>query len=188
MNYKELNQQLGNVDLYLLDQILKGRFEDHNKILDAGCGEGRNLKYFVNTGYEIYGVDSNQMAIKMLQMTYPQLKDNFKETLIGNLEFDDEYFDAVICSAVLHFATDKEHFLNMMDSLVRVLKPTGLLFIRMATDIGIDHNDDEFSFRLTQELIDDLPESFNLSFLEPFKTVLVDGKRSMGILVLEKGL
>jgi len=189
MNYKAINDQVGNLDLYLLDQILKGRFEEQKRILDAGCGEGRNLKYFVNNNYDIYGVDSNQMAIKMLKMTYPELKDNFQAGLIGNLEYDDDHFDTIICSAVLHFADNEEHFNMMMQSLVRVLKPTGSLFIRMATNIGLKHADsEEFSYLLTQEKISKIPEEYNLRFTEPFKTVLVDGKRSMGVLVLEKSL
>jgi hypothetical protein len=49
---KELNQLLGNIDIYLLDQILKARFEKHCKILDAGCGEGRNLIFFVRNEYQ----------------------------------------------------------------------------------------------------------------------------------------
>ncbi|WP_332912670.1 hypothetical protein [Algoriphagus boritolerans] len=48
MEVTELNQLLGNVDIYLLDQILKGRFSKEMKILDAGCGEGRNAVYFIN--------------------------------------------------------------------------------------------------------------------------------------------
>ena len=65
MHHKELNKLVGNVDIYLLDHILKGTFEGKIKLLDAGCGEGRNLKYFINNGFDIYGVDSNPMAIKM---------------------------------------------------------------------------------------------------------------------------
>ena len=50
---KELNHLLGNIDIYLLDQILKDRFKKSFKILDAGCGEGRNLIYFVRNGFKL---------------------------------------------------------------------------------------------------------------------------------------
>jgi len=191
MNHKDLNQQIGNVDLYLLDQILKGRFEGRKRILDAGCGEGRNLKYFIRNGCEVHGVDSSPMAIKMLQMTHKEHKDNFKVGSIEQLEYDDDYFGAIICSAVLHFASNEAHFLKMMDALTRALKPTGILFIRMASDIGIDkesaHSSD-FTYLLTSPMLDKIQKDYNLRLIEPFKTVVVDGKRSMAVLLFEKEL
>jgi len=189
MDYKALNEQIGNIDLYLLDQILKGRFDGRKRLLDAGCGEGRNLKYFINNGLEVHGVDSNPMAIKMLKMTYKAQQDNFKVGVLEQLEYDDDYFGVVICSAVLHFARSEEHFMSMMEAMVRALKPTGTLFIRMACDVGLSTPVDEkqgFSFLLTKPILDKTLKQFNLKMLEPFKTVLVNGERSMAVLVLEK--
>mgnify|MGYP001628317483 CR=1 FL=1 len=68
MEINELNKLLGNVDLYLLDQMLKGRFTKEMMILDAGCGEGRNTHYFIQKGYRIVGVDSNSSAISMARV------------------------------------------------------------------------------------------------------------------------
>ena len=41
----ELRAQFGDVDIYLFDQLLRGRFDARRRILDAGCGGGRNLPY-----------------------------------------------------------------------------------------------------------------------------------------------
>ncbi|MTI22338.1 class I SAM-dependent methyltransferase [Fulvivirga sp. RKSG066] len=191
MDYKALNQQVGNIDLYLLDQVLKGRFEGYKKILDAGCGEGRNLKYFANNGCDLYGIDTNAMAIKMLQMSFPAHKENFKAGSIENMEFDDDYFDLIICSAVLHFAEDEDHFKSMLEAMVRALKPTGTLFIRTASAdyVGTEKAEDQgFTFLLTKELLEEVTAQLNLRLLEPFKAVVVLNKRSMAVLVLEKGI
>ncbi len=40
MNFQDLNKEIGNIDIYLLDQILKGRYQQTHRILDAGCGFG----------------------------------------------------------------------------------------------------------------------------------------------------
>lgn len=190
MHYKELNNQVGNIDLYLLDQVLKGRFEDKHKILDAGCGEGRNLRYFINNGFEVYGIDNNPMAIQMAHFTYKQVP--LKNWVIGSLEklpWEDGYFDAIICNAVLHFANTKDQFMDMIRELVRVLKTNGVLFIRMASDIGLPkgHKDnDGFSFLLTQELYDSVLQELELLPIENFKTVIVEKDRSMVVLVLSK--
>ncbi|MEP2773644.1 MAG: class I SAM-dependent methyltransferase [Fulvivirga sp.] len=191
MDYKSLNQQIGNIDIYLLDQILKGRFDGRKKILDAGCGEGRNLPYFVNNGLEVHGIDTNPQAIKMLQMMYKDQRDNFKVGSIEQLEYDDDYFGAIICSAVLHFASNKDHFMLMMEALSRTLKPTGNMFIRMACDVGLashSGSDQGFTYLLTKPDLQEVLDAYNLQLMDPFKTVLVEDKRSMAVLMLEKGV
>ncbi|ELR71028.1 ubiquinone/menaquinone biosynthesis methyltransferase [Fulvivirga imtechensis AK7] len=188
MHYKDLNNAVGNVDIYLLDQILKGRFEGCKRILDAGCGEGRNLRYFEQNRYDIYGIDTNPMAIKMVQMMYKSTpKDNFLHGTVEELPWKDNFFDAIICSAVLHFAQDRTAFYQMIYELIRVLDKKGVLFIRMATTIGLpDPSDTSFSYRLAPEDIENLLEDLGLKKLEPFKTVVVEDQRSMCVMVLEK--
>lgn len=188
MHYSELNQVVGNIDIYLLDQILKGRFEGKNRILDAGCGEGRNMPYFIKNGYDVYGIDNNPLAIKMLHMMHKTIpKDHFLKGTLEMLPWKDNFFDAIICSAVLHFAPNRETFFTMVGELARVLNHQGLLFIRMASTVGIaEPKDDSFNFLLSPEDVDALQSRFDLNKVEPFKTVLVNGERSMATLVLSK--
>jgi tellurite methyltransferase len=139
----ELQLLYGNIDIYLFDQLLKGTYNNCRKILDAGCGSGRNLVYFLRNGYEVYGVDPNANAVEAVKElarnispSYPLL--NFKVAAAEDLPFDDEFFDLVISSAVLHFAKNKDHFEAMLNSMWRVLKPGGYFFARLASDIGIE--------------------------------------------------
>ena len=188
MHYTEINQGIGNPDLYLLDQILKGRFEGKKRVLDAGCGEGRNMTYFIKNGCDVYGIDNNPLAIRMLHMMYKSIpKQNFMVGDIGSLPWKYGFFDVVICSAVLHFARDQETFDKMMTEMSRVLAPGGLMFIRMATSVGIKNSDDHtFSYLLSYEEALHLPSKYSLEWVEPFKTVVVEQKRSMGTLMLAR--
>lgn len=188
MHYSELNKAVGNIDIYLLDQILKGRFEGKNRVLDAGCGEGRNMTYFLNNGYDVYGIDSNPLAVKMLHMMHKTMpKDNFLEGKVEKLPWKDNFFDSIICSAVLHFAPDRDTFYTMVNELARVLNQHGVLFIRMASTIGLEKTDDDtFSYLLTPEDIDRLINSSAFAKIEPVKTVVVEDQRSMATLVLSK--
>ena len=141
MDINSLNRLLGNIDIYLLDQILKGRFTKEMKILDAGCGEGRNTIYFLNEGYQIFGVDSNPIAVQMARIYAQTIQKDydvfrFQTSLVGNMPFHKGAFDVVISSAVMHFATSETHFLTMMDDMMRVLKPGGIFFLRMTTEQG----------------------------------------------------
>jgi len=138
-----LQQLYGNIDIYLFDQLLKGTYDHCKKVLDAGCGGGRNLVYFLRNGHEVYGIDPNPNAIsavKQLSQTLSPTNDNenFAVASAENLPFADNYFDLVISSAVLHFASSPYHFDAMIHSMWRVLKPGGYLFARLASDIGIE--------------------------------------------------
>lgn len=199
---KALNHLLGNIDIYLLDQILKARFDHDFKILDAGCGEGRNLIYFLRNDYQVWGVDKNNDSIQMLKYLAKSIKkeyplDRFMSCNVENMPYADFKFDAIISSAVLHFAENPNHFLSMMEELVRVLKPGGILFARMATDVGMKDEikpigegkyilpDGSIRFLLTKQLLKDMINHFGFEFIEPFKTVIVDNKRCMSTLVLK---
>ena len=78
-----LQQQFGEIDIYLFDQLLKGRISPGMRILDAGCGSGRNLVYFLREGYEVYASDSDPAAVDGIRslagMLAPALpKSNFR--------------------------------------------------------------------------------------------------------------
>src|SRR5215216_649328 len=108
----ELRSSLGEIDIYLFDQILRGRFDTRRRLLDAGCGDGRNLVYFLRRGFACYGIDREPSAIarvrKLAASLAPDLAPaNFDVGDVEDLSFEDGAFDAVICSAVLHFADDE---------------------------------------------------------------------------------
>ena len=60
----DLQEQFGPIDIYLFDQLLRGRIGRGMRILDAGCGSGRNLVYFLREGYDVYGVDADAQAVE----------------------------------------------------------------------------------------------------------------------------
>lgn len=203
MTYQELNHELGNIDIYLLDAILKGRFSPGMRILDAGCGEGRNLQWFIRNHYDAWGCDSNPAAIQMLQYVARSLNPNFDRNrfitaAVEDLPYPDEMFDAIICNAVLHFSENQDHFKKMWAQLYRSLKTGGILFVRTASIFGIEPlveqmengkymlPDGSIRFLLSPDLLDELIKKPSFKSLEPVKTVLVQNARSMTTLVLEK--
>ena len=138
-NYQTIQNILGQTDIYLIDQILKGRYCDDDIILDAGCGGGRNMHWFLQNGFNITGIDNSDTAIGELKDKYPALSlGRLLVSSIENIPFTDNHFNHIICSAVLHFAKNTAQFNLMLAEMVRVLKPGGTLFIRMTTDIGIE--------------------------------------------------
>lgn len=143
MHAQELQESLGRIDIYLLDQILRGHVPTGSRVLDAGCGGGRNLVYFLRAGHPVAGTDHDPEAIAAAQRLATEVApkadiSDLRVEPVEALSFDDATFDLVICNAVLHFARDHEHWDAMLDELWRVLTPGGMLFTRLASSIGIE--------------------------------------------------
>lgn len=197
-NLNSIEEVIGSTDIYLVDQIMKGRYKMNDIVLDAGCGYGRNLHWFLRNNVVIHGVDQDVNAIHELQRRHPAIAARFRQSAVEKIPFEDEQFDHIISSAVLHFAKDTAHFQQMIAEMVRVLKPGGSLFIRMTSDIGIEDNvqpagngvydipDGSRRFLLTRTGLADSMQKNGLSFLEPLKTVNVNDVRCMSTLVLTR--
>ena len=102
----------GRIDIYLFDQLLRGRITPRMRVLDAGCGDGRNCEYLLRCGADVFGVDAHPDRIRRVQTLAAECApglppDNFRVAGITRLPFPDDHFQAVICSAVLHFAEDE---------------------------------------------------------------------------------
>ena len=200
---KDLLQQFGNIDIYLFDQLLKGTYDHCQTVLDAGCGGGRNLVYFLQNSLEVFATDQNPeavAAVKHLAKTLaPALSsDNFQVAATENLPFDDNYFDLVISSAVLHFAGSEAHFEKMLYAMWRVLKPGGFLFARLASDIGLGElalptgndryllPDGSERFLVNEQMLLNYTRLLNARLHEPIKTTNVQNLRCMTTWCLQK--
>jgi len=192
----------GEIDIYLFDQLLRGRFDGRRRILDAGCGSGRNLRYFLAHGFDVYGIDEDPTAIsatrKMAASLNPKLPlDNIRQGTLHVLPWADGRMDAVICSAVLHFARDRVHFDRMVDEMWRVLARGGLFFARLASSIGIESllgdttgrvrlPDGSERFVVDERLLLDSAYERNATLLDPIKTTNVQQQRCMTTWVMAK--
>ncbi|MDB5287303.1 MAG: methyltransferase type 11 [Mucilaginibacter sp.] len=192
-----LQQLYGNIDIYLFDQLLKGRFNYCQKVLDVGCGGGRNLPYFLQNGYQVYGIDPNPEAVAQVQSLAKTLvpdgnyTENFIVTTAEDMPFDNNTFDLAICSAVLHFANDSNHFDAMLRSIWGILKPGGFLFARLASDIGIEHlvtplknsryalPDGSERFLVNEQVLLEYTNVLGGELFEPIKTTNVQNLRCM---------
>jgi tellurite methyltransferase len=199
----ELRAQFGDVDIYLFDQLLRGRFDRRRRILDAGCGSGRNLRYFLAAGFDVYAIDEDPAAVsaarKLAASAAPKLPpDNIRQGTLHALPWADARMDAVICSAVLHFARDRSHFDRMLDEMWRVLARGGLFFARLASSIGLESRltdttgrvklpDGSDRFVVDEQLLLDAAYERNAALLDPIKTTNVQNQRCMTTWVLQKG-
>lgn len=197
-----LQDWFGGIDIYLFDLVLKGRITPDMKLLDAGCGGGRNLTYFFRTGFDVSGVDQSAAAIAEIQALAAELaphlaRGNFRPEAVEKMSFDEATFDVVVSSAVLHFARDEDHWREMVREMWRVLKPGGIFFARLASNVGVDGirliegrryhlPDGSQRFLVDEEMLRRETDIIGGQWLEPFKTVVVHHQRSMSNWVLRK--
>lgn len=194
-----LQQEFGPIDIYLFDQILRGRILPGMRIFDAGCGAGRNLVYFLRQGYEVFGADADPRAVEEVRRMAPELPlGNFRVEHLEELSFPDAIADVVLSSAVLHFARDDGQFAEMLDGSWRMLKAGGLFFCRLASTIGMEAQVRPIGgrrFRLPdgseRYLVDETvlaahAERLGGVALDPLKTTVVQNQRSMTTWVLRK--
>lgn len=191
-------QELKGIEVYLIDQFLKDRISKNSRVLDAGCGSGRNIHYLLKSGYTVTAIDRNEIAIQQLKTAFPKNTHHFSISSIEDFQ-SEQQFDFIICNAVLHFAQSHSHFETMFAKLVQLLSKNGVLFIRMTSTMGLDPRPQEIEngvfdlkdgterYLISREQITELIEKHQLNLLDPVKSVLVEDLRSMCTLVFGKG-
>ncbi|HUE96583.1 MAG TPA: class I SAM-dependent methyltransferase [Longimicrobiaceae bacterium] len=200
----QLLAAFGRIDIYVFDQLLRGRITPGMRVLDAGCGGGRNAEYLMRCGAEVYGVDADPAQIDRIRdvaaAAAPDLPAaNFVTGHLGDLPFEDGFFDVVLCSAVLHFADSSAEFEAMVGEMWRVLAPSGLWFARLASTIGIEDDvvhlrdrwhrlpDGSDRFLVDEDYLLRVGSELGGALIDPLKTTVVQGMRSMTTWVLRKG-
>ncbi len=199
----DLQAYFGHIDIYLFDQLLRGRIRPGMRVLDAGCGGGRNLVYMLREGFDVTAVDEDPHAVTQVRELAAQLSadlplDRFRVEAVERLSFPDASFDAVICNAVLHFARDDAHFESMVREMWRVLAPGGILFARLVSSIGMTLPMEHVAGRhyvlpdgTTRYVVDEpqlmaLTDALRGHLLDPLKTTVVQHQRCMTTWVVGK--
>jgi tellurite methyltransferase len=198
----ELRKTFGEIDIYLFDQLLRGRFDRRRRVLDAGCGTGRNLPYFLERGFDVRAVDADADAIRTVRQLVAALNpelppDRIQHGRIDSLPWEDGSTDAIICSAVLHFAHDEREFAAMLEEMWRTLAPGGLFFARLASSIGLEHRlrsatgrlrlpDGSERFVVDERTLLTWTSKLGGTLADPLKTTNVQNMRCMTTWVMEK--
>ena len=196
-----VQEQFGQIDIYVFDQILRGNIAPGMRVLDAGCGYGRNLVHLLREGCEVFALDADPDGVEHVRQLSASLgrelpAENFQVGRIERMPFPDAFADVVICNSVLHFARDEEHFEAMLTELWRVLRPGGLLFCRLGSRIGMDFEqvrenifvvgDGSEWFLVDEEMLLGCTEALEGILVDPLKTTIVQDYRCMTTWVVRK--
>ena len=196
-----LREQFGDIDVYVFDQLLRGRICPGMRVLDAGCGHGRNLVYLLRAGIEVFAIDEDPNAVHAVRAlaarSAPALPaTHFKVESVEAMTIPDASMDVVISSAVLHFARDDEHFEAMVGRMWRTLVPGGLLFCRLASSTGIESHvrplgsgryllpDGSERYLVSESRLVALTQTLGGTLVDPIKSTIVQDMRCMATWVV----
>ena len=109
------------------------------RIFDYGCGSANNCIFFMQQGYEVYGVDTAETSLAMIQDNLemyhidPAMVERFSviPTEFAPLPFEDQYFDVIVSNQTLYYLASEEHIKKICKELSRVLRPGGVVFFTM---------------------------------------------------------
>lgn len=201
LSEENINNEFGDIDLELLDLILKGHFKERRKILDVGCGEGRNLIYFMQRDFDISAIDADKSSVELVKYIAKNFNKNPEQIVQGRIEeanYLPSSMDAIICTRVLHFSESESHFLKSWNSMRSILKPGGLLYFSTDSMIRFEDkvsnlsedkwqfSDGSVRFLLSDRLLKKMNIGEQYDFLVPMKTIHYGDKHSQTILSLKK--
>jgi SAM-dependent methyltransferase len=196
-----VQEQFGQIDIYVFDQILRGNIAPGMTVLDAGCGYGRNLVHLLREGCAVYALDASAEGVAHVRALARELApglpdENFQVGAIEAMPFADALADVVICNSVLHFARDEAQFLAMVTELWRVLRPGGLLFVRLGSRIGMEFprvranvyqiGDGSEWFLVDEAALMEMTRQMDAVLVDPLKTTIVQDYRCMTTWVVRK--
>jgi SAM-dependent methyltransferase len=141
----------------------RNHFPSNGKLLDIGCGSGRDAAYFFSKGYDVIAIDASTTMIKHAIQKHPELRNRIKSSQFPfpNINIFKEKFDIIICVAVMMHIQDHNLF-ECIYQLRKLLKPNGLVLISISNHRkNLDDDQRDNKGRL---FIERQPEEYQLMF------------------------
>lgn len=111
------------VDLTGTQKLFLSKLKDGARILDFGCGSGRDARYFLDRGYQ---VDATDGSAKMCRLAAEYTGINVKNMLFHELSAVNQYDGIWACSSILHLPADE--LADVMRKIATALKERGILY------------------------------------------------------------
>ncbi|GGX26759.1 class I SAM-dependent methyltransferase [Aquimarina muelleri] len=104
-----------------------------NKILIPGFGYGRNAKTFIDSGFDVTGIEISKTAIDLAK---EHLKGNYKlyHGSIADMPFDKENYNGIFCYALIHLLNKNERKKLIQDCYDQLEKNGIMIFISLSTN------------------------------------------------------
>lgn len=139
MNTKDANME--NLYKLFLKYIPEG-----GKILDLGCGSGRDTKYFLEKGYDVVAVDG---SIEMVKLSSEYTGKKTLHMTFQEIDFEEEFDGIWACASLLHVRRDE--ISSILYKIYHALKPNGVLYSSFKYGDKEEYRDDGRFFNYYDE-------------------------------------
>lgn len=176
--YNTLDYYNKNAKLYF-EQTVEGNLkENYNKflskipresyILDFGCGSGRDSKYFIENGYKVKAIDG---SIEMCKLASEYINQDVECMKFDELNEENTYDAIWACSSILH--VEKEELPNILNKMIKALKPNGVIFTAFKKGEGYEIKDGKYYNFLTKEELEKILNGVNknIKIIDYFETL-----------------
>jgi SAM-dependent methyltransferase len=138
-NYQEYFKNTIDADMSEMIEKFLSYLKPRARILDAGCGVGRDTKVFIQKGYEVEAFDS---SIQMVRLSSEYTGQMTRFLRFEDMDYVDEFDGIWACASLLHVA--REDLPDVFRRLERALKKGGVLYASFK--VGSDYSENGRSF------------------------------------------
>jgi 2-polyprenyl-3-methyl-5-hydroxy-6-metoxy-1,4-benzoquinol methylase len=131
-NAKEFFSQTINVDMQnvyhpFLEYLPKAHLSNQQKILDFGCGSGRDSVFFANQGFEVVAIDGSKSLIELAQQTDTRIDwQCLRFDEIAKQSWQNHFTGIWACASLLHVPFDE--LPKLLNDLILCIKSDGILY------------------------------------------------------------
>jgi len=170
---KEFFDSTVSIDMGNLYQPFLELMPQNAKILDAGCGSGRDSLYFMKKGFSVTAFDYSK---EMVQLSSDLIGKPVLLMSFDDINFDEEFDGIWACASLIHVG--KKEMKDVIEKLIRALKPEGILYASFKygdkEEIRNDRLFSDFTETSFQRLISEIP---SLELIKSWKTADVRADR-----------
>jgi ubiquinone/menaquinone biosynthesis C-methylase UbiE len=145
--------------------------EPGSKVLDLGCGSGRDSFYLAEHGYRVWGIDISRVAIERAKVNLNSYDIDFKVASAEELDFEDNFFDAVYSGWVLQSVPLKK----AASEIKRVLKPGGVAYLAFLLNTVFSNNGKRWDFHARGNILSAYKD-FELIARREYRSIENDNK------------
>jgi len=148
-NANELSIRYNSLDFIKIQKLISMYLIGANKVLEIGCGSGRDANYMVNNGFDVIALDGSEDMLKNAEANYPKLKGKLVKAVLPDEfpTFKTKFDAAYSIATLMHF--NKMEIEIILQKMKAVLKSNSPVYISVSGQRSIVDN--RFFIKFTKE-------------------------------------